>query len=198
VISAGSRILLLTSVPADRYSAGFLVDTLIGPREDVVRAALGSLAVPVLRQPSGPSDAIAPGKGGPCASDACRPDNERGAAMSRSMRYARCVMEAARGEHQWLLLDAKRLEALPDDERRRILDLTRDKITVVASTNPAAAARLAPDLVAVADQRAIVGLGPAEWLEAHRREVDAILPTAAGASRDADDDDDTAMDEDDF
>lgn len=203
--TAGSRVLLICPTELDRYTVGFILDSLIGASVGSVAAATSSLWLVTAWLTCDPSLPIGTAVGLPAKmrrrdieqllegttlaekvtaqlpDDFAKPmDSQAWARVDPMVRYALALVAAAHVDRQWVLLDEARLRAVPANVREQLLRRLADRIVVIVSRSAAAAGQYSESMVIVADRGQVIGIGSPAWLECHRADVEALLGEALG------------------
>ncbi len=204
-LTAGSRVLLICPTELDRYTVGFILDSLIGASVGSVAAATSSLWLVTAWLACDPSLPIGTAVGLPAKmrrrdieqllegtrlaekvtaqlpDDFAKPmDPQAWARVDPMVRYALALVAAAHVDRQWVLLDEAKLRAVPANVREQLLRRLADRIVVIVSRSAAAVGQYSESMVIVADRRQVIGIGSPAWLECHRPEVEALLGEVLG------------------
>lgn len=205
-LRAPQRVILLTPTELNRYTLGFLLATLLGPNREQTHAALAHARFAVFRQQPPSAESAAAALGLPAglsraelleplrklphekALEAALPesldeplDEDAWTGLPGGPKYAMGVLEALRGEAQWVLLNGRFLRLVHERSRAPLLDVVQDRFVVIVTADPDFAAANPADLIAVADEGRLYGLGSPDWFAAHREAVVARFGAALAA-----------------
>ena len=203
--TAGSRVLLICPTELDRYTAGFILDSLIGASVGAVAAATSSLWLVTAWLACDPSLPLATAVGLPAKmrrrdieqllegtrlaekvtaqlpDDFAKPmDPQAWARVDPMVRYALALVAATHVDRQWVLLDEAKLRAVPANVQEQLLRRLADRIVVIVSRSAAVVGQYSESMVIVADRGQVIGIGSPAWLECHRAEVEALLGEVLG------------------
>lgn len=202
----GQRLLLLCPVEANRYTAGYLLDMLVGPGREALDAALFHATYVTSRKYVAADRALrdalgfAPHRtradlealvsGSPLVASVPE-DFERcvGAdaweAMPGTMKFLLGAMAAVDDPGaQWIFLGDASLRKLPEVVRTRLLEMLRDRIVVVVSRDPGCESLADPDVVVVVSDDHVVGMGDGAWRFANLGAIRTLVEQDVDEGRD--------------
>jgi ABC-type multidrug transport system fused ATPase/permease subunit len=199
-VKRGSRVLALSGVVPNRYTAGAFIDTLFGPRRHNVGPILAALWFVNLRQTLDPERPLHENLGLPIGFTRTQCEAMlKGASiprdwqeqwpdamgepvsidvwqrLPRGLRVLLALAAAHNTDRTWIVVDDAALSALDPDLQSAALGLLGDRAVLVVSQDVHAAERIGAELVVIIDAGRIIGMGSPSWFNAHRETAAMLL-----------------------